>query len=297
MKHQLSQIRAFLALADELHFNRAAAQLNLTQPAFSRRIRELEDALGTPLVKRTTRRVSLTDAGQAFLSQARQGLGYIDRAATLAQQAASGSAGELRIGYMSFAINGRLPEVIRQFRIEVPDITLNLIYMPTAAQRTALMENKIDIGFLIGRVRDGLIHSEPFDDDTYVALVPRSYRLARKRVLRLSDLADYPFVFGHEGHWAALREPALRMCHQAGFFPDIVQEAPNTEGIFGLVAAGIGVSIFGGCARNIRRSGVAIKELVDVQERAPICAAWDSRSESKVLVRFAEFLQASRSVV
>ena len=293
MKHQLSHIRAFIALADELHFNRAADRLSVTQSAFSRRIRELEESLGTTLVKRTTRRVALTDAGQAFLSQARPGIGHIDRAAALAQQAESGSAGELHIGYMSFAINGRLPDVIRQFRLEVPDVTLNLTYMSTPTQRQALMENKIDIGFLIGGVHHGLLSSMPFDYNRYVALLPKTNKLARKRRIRISDLAGEPFVLGTADHWGALRKPVFQMCHEAGFFPYIAQETTNTEGIFGLVAAGIGVSIFGDCARNIQRQGVVIKDLEDVDDLSPICATWDRRSESQVLRHFVEFLRKS----
>lgn len=295
MNHELKYIRAFLTLAEELHFSRAAARQNLTQPAFSRRIRDLEKALGTPLVKRTTRHVALTDAGQAFLSQARQGIGYIERAVTLARQAAEGAVGELRVGYMSFAINGRLPAIVRSFRNENPDIHLDLVYMSTAEQRMALMEHKIDIGFLVGTVDNTHIRCTPFDHDTYVALLPKNHHLARKRKLTLYDLATQPFVFGDAAHWGALREPVFTMCHQLGFFPEIVQEASNSEGIFGLVAAGTGVSIYGGCARNIRRHGIVIRNLADVQQRVPMYAAWDSRSDSTVLVRFLDFLEGCDS--
>lgn len=295
MNHELKHIRAFLALAEELHFSRAAARVKLTQPAFSRRIRDLEKALGAPLVKRTTRYVALTDAGHAFLIQARQGIGHIERAVTLARQAAEGAVGELRVGYMSFAINGRLPAIVRGFRNKNSDIRLDLVYMSTAEQRMALMEHKIDVGFLVGTVDDTYIHCTPFDYDTYVALLPKNHHLARKKNLTLYDLANEPFVFGDAAHWAALREPVFTMCHQLGFFPEIVQEASNSEGIFGLVAAGTGVSIYGGCARNIRRNGVVIRNLVDVQQRVPMYAAWDNRSDSTVLTRFLDFLKGCES--
>ena len=121
-KFDLRQARAFLFVAEDLHFGRAAGRLFMTQPALSRSIRALEDAVGVPLFERSTRRVRLTSAGEAFAAECRLALGHLELAETAARNAAEGREGRLRVGYMDFAINGRLPQIIRAFRAQYPQV-------------------------------------------------------------------------------------------------------------------------------------------------------------------------------
>ncbi|MGM0560762.1 MAG: LysR family transcriptional regulator [Pseudomonadota bacterium] len=290
MSVALRHIRAFVLLAEELHFNRAAERLHISQPALSRTLRELEESVGTKLINRTTRSAELTEAGRAFLLEAQLGVGHLEHAVNLARYTAQGIYGELRIAYMDFAINGRLPELIRAFREAHPSIRLDLSFMPTTRQRTALMEHRIDMGFLIGSFENDRIHNYTFDYDSYVALLPASHPLANVASLRLSDLANEPFVLGNSDYWAAHRERLFVLCHESGFFPRILQEASSSEGIFGLVAAGTGVSVYSSCVRNLQRRGLVIKPLDDITRRIPICAAWDESSASPGLQTFTEFL-------
>lgn len=290
MTLDLRHVRAFILLAEELHFNRAAERMHISQPALSRTIRELEETVGTKLLNRTTRTAELTEPGRAFLLEAQLGIGHLEHAVKLARYTAQGIYGELRIAYMDFAINGRLPELLRAFRESHPSIRLDLSFMPTTMQRTALMEHRIDIGFLIGSFENDRIHNYTFDYDSYVALLPASHPMANASNLRLSDLAEEPFVLGSTDYWAAHRERLFVLCHEAGFFPTIVQEASSSEGIFGLVAAGTGVTVYSSCVRNLQRRGLVIKPLDDVTHRIPICAAWDESSASPGLKTFTEFL-------
>jgi DNA-binding transcriptional LysR family regulator len=291
MRFDLRHLRAFCTLAEELHFNRAAERLHLTQPALSRRIQALEEVVGTPLLKRTTRSVELTEAGRAFLVQCRLGLGHLEHAVTVARRTAEGETGELRIAYMDFAINGRVPELLRAFREAHPGIRLDLRFLATSHQRVALMEHKIDLGFLIGALDNPRICNFPFDQEAYVALLPATHRLANVKELRLADLANEPFVLGNGENWSAYRDRFFVLCHQAGFFPEIVEEASSSEGIFGLVAAGAGVTVYAGCARNIQRRGLVIRPLEDVRETIPVFAAWNTAEPSPGLVRFTTFLK------
>jgi DNA-binding transcriptional LysR family regulator len=285
-RFDLRQVRAFLSVANELHFGRAAGTLFMTQPALSRTIRHLEDAIGAPLFERTTRRVRLTAAGEAFAAECRLALGHLDLAAHAARNAAAGREGHLRVAYMDFAINGRLPAILQSFRTTYPGVAITLEYMPTAAQQMALLEGRVEIGFMIGPFEVQKAKSVLVDEQDYVALLPESHPLARRETLRLPDLAGEPFVMGSNDTFSAFRTRLFDLCHGARFFPNVVQEASNSGGIFGLVAAGAGVSVYAGCARNVCRTGVVVRPLVDISEVIPIHAARLTDHASAALRRF-----------
>jgi DNA-binding transcriptional LysR family regulator len=189
MNFELRHVRCFIRLAEDLHFSRAAAGLNMTQPGLSRTISELEREVGTPLLERTTRTVRLTEAGRAFLADSRGSLEQLGLAVTKARRVAAGLSGELRVAYMDFAINGRLPELVRLFGLRHPEIRLELSYMPTTRQKAALLDRRIDVGFMIGAFDNALMTSYPLDEDHYVALLPATHRLANVASLTLGDLA------------------------------------------------------------------------------------------------------------
>ncbi len=293
-RYDLRQVRAFLAVAGELHFGHAAAGLFMTQPALSRMVRKLEESVGLALFERSTRRVRLTPAGEAFAGECRLALAHLDLASRAARDAALGREGRLRVGYMDFAINGRLPQILQRFRSEAAGVSIVLEYMPTAAQHVALLEGRIDIGFLIGEFRAQNVRNALVDREEFVALLPARHRLARRGALRLADLGAEPFVIGSENTFRAFRTLLFDLCRGAGFFPNVVQEASNSDGIFGLVAAGAGVSIYAGCARNLRRKGVVVKAIADARETIPICAAWVAGHPSPALRRFREMAVAGR---
>jgi len=289
-KFDVRQARAFLFVAEELHFGRAAARLYTSQPALSRTIHALEEAVGVALLERSTRRVRLTAAGEVFAGECRLALGHLERATVAAKDAAEGRVGRIRIGYMDFAINGRLPLLLQGFRSKYPRDVLDLEYNPTAKQRTALLEGRIDVGFVIGEFESPKMLNLLVEQNDYVALLPDAHPLVSRRTLRLTDLAEEPFVLGSEDAFSTFRRLLFPVCHAAGFFPNVVQQASNSHGIFGMVAAGVGVSVYAGCARNIRRVGVTVKPLADVSDVIPTFATWAADHPSEVLQRFKDFL-------
>ena len=289
-KFDLRQARAFLYVADELHFGRAAARLFMTQPALSRTIRTLEEAVGVPLFERSTRRVRLTSAGEAFAAECRLALGHFELAAAAARNAAEGREGRLRVGYMDFAINGRLPQLLKTFRAKYPQVSIDLEYIPTALQYAAILEGRIDIGFMIGRFEAQKIENRLVEQDDFVVLLPEGHRLAGRASVKLADLAEEPFVLGSEDTFSSFRALLFPLCHAAGFFPRIVQQASNTSGIFGMVAAGVGVTVYSACARNFKRAGVVARPLAGVKEKIPTYAAWVCDHPSEALRRFADLV-------
>lgn len=286
LKFDMRQARAFVLVAEELHFGRAAGRLYMSQPALSRAIRQLEEGVGVPLLERSTRRVRLTPAGDAFAAECRLALGHLGRAVSAAQNAAEGQEGRLRVAYMDFAINGRLPQILQAFRAKHPRVAIDLQFMATALQHPALLEGRIDIGFIIGEFDSPQVVNLLVEQEDFVALLPEGHRLAAMSKVRVGDLATEPFVVGNEATYSSFRTRMFSVCHAAGFFPNIVQQASSTAGILGMVAAGAGVSIFGGSARNLQRTGVVIKPLADARETIPTFAAWVADNPSAVLRRF-----------
>lgn len=290
-KFDVRQMRVFLYLADELHFGRAATRLCTSQSAVSSTIHALEDAVGIKLLERSTRRVRLTEAGEAFAAEVRLAFSHMHRASTAAQNAAEGKR-RLRIGYNDFSITGRLPVQLNKFRAANPSISLDLHFMPSSKQRNALLEGKLDIGLLIGEFNTHTAACRLVEVNDYVALLPDTHRLARVESLRLIDLAEESFVLGDEEAYSAFRQSIFELCNNRGFHPRIELIASNTIGIFSMVAAGVGVSIFGSCGHNLRRAGVTVKTLDDVQEKIPIYASWLTENPSPALSTFRDFLAA-----
>lgn len=291
MHAQLRHIRAFLTLAEELHFGRSAERLHIAQPALSRTIRDLERSVGVKLLQRTTRHVELTEAGRAFLQECRLAEKHLDQAVTMARRVAKGMSGELRIAYMDFAISGRMPEFLRAFASRHPDIRMNLTYMPTTQQQVALLERKIDIGFMIGDFEHKLMENYSFDEDRYVAILPATHPLADRGALTLKEFNDQDFVLGNGDNWTVFRNRLFSLCRSQGFFPRIVQEASSSEGIFGLVAAGAGVSVYSSCVRNLQRRGIVVRPLDDVSATLPVTVVFERRNQSPALQTFWNFLQ------
>ena len=285
LRIDLRHVNAFLTLSRALHFGRAAKALNVSQPALSRTINTLEATIGVALFVRTTRQVGLTEAGRAFAQTAPTILETLEKSIAGARRAAAGETGQLAVGYMDFAINGPLPSLLQQFRKAAPGIAVKLSYMPTNSQRQALFDGQLDIGFMIGPLAADGVTTKAVDDAALVALVPRSHGLARHRSITIDQLAGEAWVLGAADPWQAFRTIVFDCCAKHGFAPNVVQEATNSDGVFGLVAAGVGVSLYSDSAANLRRKGIVVKEVV-LSPRILTIAAWRSDNANPALTRF-----------
>jgi DNA-binding transcriptional LysR family regulator len=270
----LQQFRYFVALGEELHFRRAAERLNLSQPALTRSIQQLEHAVGLELVKRDNRNVSLTPAGEEYLKGLRSILSTFEGATDRARRVAQGEAGAVRISYTDIAVAGILPMVVRTFRAAHPNIAIEANHGCTQAQIDDLETGKLDVGFFTGPwSRDGY-STWVVQQDAFVAVLPAQHRLANTPVLRLRDLADEPFVLGEPRFWMHYHVHLNRICREAGFEPRVVQYASNNEGILGLVACGMGVSVQAESIRTYGRSNVVMRYFENETAEVPTIAAW-----------------------
>jgi DNA-binding transcriptional LysR family regulator len=270
----IRQMRCFSVLGDELHFRRAAARLHVSQPALSRSMQQLEEALGFPLLERDKRNVALTPAGRVYLDGCRSMLATLDATMGRARRAARGQIGEVRIGYTDIAVAGILPNVVRSFRSAYPGVTITANHGCSQAQIDDLDADRLDVGFLTGPWSRPGYETWPLQVDSLVAVLPERHRLAAKRTLSVDDFAHEPFVTGEPRFWAHFDSHFRALCTRAGFQPRVVQHASNNEAILGLVACGIGVSIQAETIRTSLRNGVVIRGLVGCAAEIPTLAAW-----------------------
>lgn len=238
---ELRHLRHFVALAEEQHFGRAAERVFVVQQALSNSIRNLEDEVGVPLVLRTTRRVQLTPAGREFLVGARGTLAQAAQAVERARRAARGEVGRLTVGFVSGLAFGGLPEIVRTFREQFPNVSVDLRELTAQEQEAALRGGMIDVGLMLLPVRDPGLDSRALWRQPLVAALPAGHRLARKRRLRIGDLAGEPFVFFPRHLRATYFDQVMRWCASSGFTPNVVQEAIEIPTLLSLVAAGVGV--------------------------------------------------------
>ncbi len=293
MRIELRHMRCFIAVAEELHFRRAAEKLNLAQPALSRTISQLEDDLGVRLLERSNRRVSLTDEGREFLSGCYSTLDSVNKAIERTRRAARGDIGKLRIGYTDFAINGVLPAILDEFRRQHPDIEIELIYSPSHEQISNLYDHQLDFAFLTGEISETDIACITVQQQRFVCVLYEGHPLADKQELRVQDLAGEPMVVGAWKNWIYYRRHLDALCLRAGFRPRIKQEAHNSESIFGVIAAKMGITIHLDSARNYFRRGLIIRPLADENSTVEIQAAWLDRQLTPVQQKMITLLRHS----
>ena len=255
---ELRHLRYFVAVAEELHFTRAALRLNIAQPPLSQQIRALEGELGVQLFVRTRRSVALTDAGQALLGQAREMLAAAQALPRQLQRVARGETGLLRIGFSStLPLTKVLRDVVADHRRSHPDVALNLREMHTQLQFDSLARGELDVGLVRynERAPEG-IRLRLLRRDPLRLVVPAGHRFARRKSVSIADCRDEAFI-GFPGDAGTGTGPLLkRLAAQAGFEPRIAQEAREATTQIGLVAAGLGIAVLPAPLEAVRIEGV-----------------------------------------
>ena len=287
--------RQFVAVAEELHFSRAALRLNMTQPPLTQAIAQLEIALGLKLFDRTKRSVQLTAAGAALVPEARDLLARAAAMPVLARASADGEAGRLRLAFVSTVGFDLLPRWVRAFREQYPRVQLELIEATGDVQLEALDRGEIDAGFILhspGFAPPGLT-CQRIAQDPLVLAVPEQSALAGNTTLTLKDLLDQPLVIFPRRILPSLYDAIFAMYHAAGYLPRVAQEAIQMQTIVNLVSAGIGVAWVPDSVRQFQRPGVVYRELEGGKGQAvPGCETslvWAAGAASPALLRFMAF--------
>lgn len=284
----LKDLRAFLAVAEERSFARAAERLAVAQPALSRRIARMEEALGFALLTRTTRRVATTPAGEVFADRARGVLDEMARAVEAAERAARGRTGEVRIGFNDFAIAGPLPDLVRGFRERHDAIWVTLRRAGTEEQLELLRRGRLDLCFLIAPIQADGLNRQVVWRHRFCAVAAEGDPLVARPAVALGDLARRPHVLGDRRGWGAYRDRLRRLYARAEAFPEIAAEGPDTSTVLGLVASGIGVTVYPACADTVLRRGVVFRPIRDVDATLDTAMVWNPDAASPAAMTFVE---------
>ena len=289
---ELRHLRYFVAVAEECHFGRAAKRLFISQPPLSRQIRDLEEELGVPLFDRSRQRVRLTDAGRQFLEGARQTLIQAERSIGMARQAAEGKTGFLSIGYIPTGDLGVIPKVLRPFRKRFPRVELELRSLPVVTQIDELRRERIHLGFLRLPVHAPDLKIEPIYSESLIVALQEKHPLTRHRKIPLLALAPEPFLMFPRRLAPTYYDELVSFFRAAGFSPLIGHEVESLQTQLALVSAGMGVTLLPASVREIRRTGVAYRDLTEPVPRVDLAVAYLERNRSEVLRQFLEVVRA-----
>ncbi|BAY98661.1 LysR family transcriptional regulator [Tolypothrix tenuis PCC 7101] len=290
---ELRHLRYFIAVAEEKNFSYAAQRLHIAQPPLSQQISALEAEIGVKLFDRKKRPLQLTSAGQVFLAEARLVLTQVEHAIIQTQRASRGEIGELVVGTNSSIANSLLPDMLRIFRDRFPYVKLVLRELTAAQQIQELQNRRLDIAF------DRLLNSYqqntelcylPIGRESLVIALPKTHPFASQPEIPLQDLANEPFVLPSTELVPSYTE-IIHLCEQAGFFPNVVQEATWMITVLSLVAGGVGVALLPSNVQNLQRQGVVYKPIQGANLTREIVVLWRQEDTSPVLHEFLKVIQ------
>lgn len=294
-------LQQFIAVAEELHFNRAAERLHMAQPPLSQAIRKLEGAVGAPLFERTPRSVALTPAGAAFLETARRTVQSLEEGVAQTRRVARGMEGHLTLTFINIAPYASLLQALRHFRELNPGIAFTMREATTQEQVNALEQGEADIGFMRtpGTTTPHLRMERLLSERICVAL-PAGHPLAAKAGIDLALLRDEAFVASPRTLGKGFHDQLIGLCQTAGFVPDIVQHGRQMQTLIALVAAGFGIALLPASLATETREDVVFRPLqVEAAEdvsRLELFMAWNETRTSAIRDRLIQAILQTRSL-
>jgi len=293
---ELRQLKYFLAVAEELHFGKAARRMNISQPPLSQQVKQLEEELGARLFERTSRSVSLTPEGNYFKEEAKSVMERLERAGNTVRAMARGEEGALSIGFVVILNQSPLPEVILDFRQRFPKVRLELKEMTTKCQLESVRNGALDIGFIRYHNQDvGGLCKKTYIRESYVLALSDQHPLAGQSEISLGELTDEPLVMFKRENLPALYDEIVQTFTRAGMRPRMVQETNRRLTAIALVAAGMGVSPVPESTRRLGREGVVYLPIVDALPEIEVAAVWADKGGPSVLDSFVAVMEAHRS--
>lgn len=286
-----SQLRCFAAVAEELHFGRAAARLNMTQPPLSRQIQVLERVLDVQLLERTSRSVRLTAAGRSFLPEAQRILRLAETATHVTRQVAAGRAGVLKLGFTAASAYDFLPRLVTALRQALPDVTLSLREMVSKDQVEELLAGRIDAALVRPPVTHPDLIAVPALAEPLVVALPAGNPLAAADALTPGDLGRAPLVAYAPNEARYFHDLVLGLFTEAGIRPRIVQQLTQIHSILALVRSALGIALVPAAAERLRFEGVVFRPLALPAPRpAELLLAWRRDADDPLIAQLVSVL-------
>jgi DNA-binding transcriptional LysR family regulator len=283
---ELRHLYYFVAVAEELHFARAAERLHMTQQPLSFQIKQLEEELEVTLFRRTTRRVELTDAGCALLTEVYAALAHLRLGVETARRVERGETGSLVIGYVSIALYNLVPPAVRLFRERFPDVQVTLRELCSPDLEEHLLEGDFDVGLVVRGMHIAELAYETVLCEQATVAIPKNHPLGEQAQIPLRALASEPFVMYERTQRSLIHNQIIAMCLEAGFSPNIVQEAASEQTVIGLVAAGMGISLVSACLSGLRTDEVTYRPLIDPATSVEYAVVWKRENQSPFVKAF-----------
>ena len=289
---ELRHLRYFIAVAEELHFTKAAEKLHIAQPPLSQQIQQLEAELKVKLFHRQTKRqVQLTEAGTVFLQEAYQLLVQLETAVALTQRIGRGQTGGLRIGFTSLVIYDLLPLILQQFHEQFQEVELVLRELTTSQQEQALKDSLIDVGFAHPPLEDDTLSYKCIHKQTLVVALPSTHSLAQQEQISVRSLLNEPLIVFPRYLAPGLYDRIMSLFEQENCQPNITQLAIQMQTIIALVSARMGVAITPSSLQNLQRPGVAYRPIVEQVPVIETAVIWQPESLTPILENFLQLTQ------
>ncbi|WP_296223427.1 LysR family transcriptional regulator [Ralstonia sp. UBA689] len=289
----LKQLRYFVAVAEELHFGRAAQRLFISQPALSFDIRRFEEQLGVQLLARTNKSVTLTNAGQVLLDEARKLLQQAAEVERVTLRSAHGLAGRMRVGFVNSMLYRGLPRAIERFEADHPAVEIVLKEMNTGEQIQAIQRQQIDLGCAYWGSFPAEVVSAPIFSEPFVCCLPAGHTLARRKHLDLSALAQEPFILFPRTVSPHYHDLIIALCVDAGFSPVIRHEARLWQTVVTMVGFGMGVALVPKTLQHAGDVRVSFVPLAGGKKESPVLSLRRAGDTEPVTGRFLEYLEAT----
>jgi DNA-binding transcriptional LysR family regulator len=246
---ELRHLKYLVALAEELHFGRAAIRLNISQPPLSQQIRQLEEELGTRLFDRTKREVRITEAGRRLVEEAHGILARVDHLSAVASLAGRGEIGHIAVGVPG-GVNPILTKALGVFDKQYPGVRIELHYMNTGAQIEALREGRLDVGFVNLPIQAPFLVTETILREPFWLALPKGHRLAKQKTVSVTSLKDERMILFPRRVTPGIHDTITGTCRNAGFTLLVAHEVDSILGALTLVSAGLGMAF---CTPDINR--------------------------------------------
>jgi DNA-binding transcriptional LysR family regulator len=286
----LKHLHVFLAVGKNLSYRRAAEELSISQPVLSRAIASMEDSLGFRVFERTTRVVRLTEAGKLLFDEVSKAFDQIGAGLRAAKLTASGHAGTIAVGYTTLATYGSMSEMLLQFNALEPRAQVELHLRSSYEQLSDLTSGVLDCGFLMSAACNDAFRHAKLYDERMVALVSHSHALSNRADVALSELKNEKFVFGRAKRWTSFRSVASAICFQAGFLPEVVEEADEVSILLRQISLGKGLTLYAASIREVLPPDIVALPVTDAHAQFGISLVWRHGDLPKLLQRFVKFM-------